>query len=118
MARISLRESTEPVACSPSVPLPTYAFQHEYFWPGGPQRLRPLAEAGPGNWLYRTSWVGVPTVAPVAFGGESWLVVTGPAGSTAATGVARAAEAAGIAIPATDGFIVDAVVRHPGLLRR
>ncbi|GAB1818702.1 hypothetical protein HerbRD11066_18660 [Herbidospora sp. RD11066] len=58
------------------VELPTYAFQHQHFWPGGPQVMRPGAVApNPASWRYRTSWTPL-NDRPARLTG-TWLVVGG-----------------------------------------
>ena len=69
------------------VELPTYAFQHRHWWPGGPQRMRPLATAentgsATDNWRYRTSWASVADLPSSARLSGTWLVVTGSADET------------------------------------
>ena len=69
------------------VELPTYPFQHRHWWPGGPQRMRPLATAGSASegtdsWRYRTSWASVADLPSSARLSGTWLVVAGSADET------------------------------------
>jgi acyl transferase domain-containing protein/acyl carrier protein len=55
------------------VDLPTYAFQHESYWPvPGPARA-----ARPDRWRYRVGWAPLPTPEKTALAG-TWLVVGDP----------------------------------------
>ena len=80
------------------VDLPTYAFQHERFWPQpvppGPSQDRTEA------WRYRITWTPVPEPDQAALAGTAlagtWLVVTGPGPADGlADGSRRALEARG-----------------------
>ena len=68
------------------VELPTYAFQHRHWWPGGPQRMRPLSltdsvGSATDNWRYRTSWASVENLPSARLSG-TWLVVAESADET------------------------------------
>jgi acyl transferase domain-containing protein/NADP-dependent 3-hydroxy acid dehydrogenase YdfG/acyl carrier protein len=57
------------------VELPTYAFQHQRYWPQG----RPVAAPGSAGWVYQVRWrpaAQPPTAVPRLSG--TWLVITPP----------------------------------------
>ena len=82
------------------VDLPTYAFEHQRFWPQGRRRRREAGRSGPlpadtDGWRYRISWAAVAEPDRAALSG-TWLlaVPAGPAGEPAQAS-ARALKAHG-----------------------
>jgi acyl transferase domain-containing protein len=70
------------------VELPTYAFQHQRYWPRPGRRPEPERPVT-ADWRYRICWVPVADPGPVALSG-TWLVVTGRSAGNLGEDCARA----------------------------